>query len=492
MQLPAYEFWFIAGSQHLYGPEVLRQVNRHIDQMVHDLNHKGDMPFTVVAKPVVSTAEGIRDTLMDANRDPRCAGVMVWMHTFSPAKMWIAGLQEFHKPLLHLHTQVNRDIPWDSIDMDYMNLHQSAHGDREFGHVSARLAVRRKVVVGYWQSEAVRDSIRRWMRTAVAVMESRRLKLARFGDNMREVAVTEGDKVEAQIRLGWSINGYGVGDLAERVDAVDPKTVDRLLDEYQAQYDLAADVRQDAAKWQAVAYQARMEVALREFLDTGGFHGLTTTFEDLHGLRQLPGLAVQRLMADGFGFGAEGDWKTAALVRILKVMAGDAGASFMEDYTYHLEPGAEAILGAHMLEVCPSIAGTRPRIEVWPLSIGGKEDPARLVFDARPGEAVVVSLVDVGTRFRLVVNKVRVIPAPPMPRLPVARALWQPYPSLSEAAAAWIYAGGAHHTVLSYGVSVEQLQDWAEYLGLECITIDETTDVSAIRQTLRWNDAVYR
>ncbi|AEJ40090.1 L-arabinose isomerase [Sulfobacillus acidophilus TPY] len=492
MSFPDYEFWFIAGSQHLYGPEVLRQINRHIDDMVRDLNQDQAFPYPVIARPVVSTPDGIRQVLREANDDDRCAGVIVWMHTFSPAQMWIAGLRALQKPLLHLHTQMNRDIPWDTIDMDYMNLHQSAHGDREFGHLTARLKTPRKVLVGHWQDQELRRDMARWMDTAAAVSDSLRLKIARFGDNMRDVAVTEGDKVAAQIRLGWSVKGFGVGDLAERVNRVADERVDRLLDFYQSTYEVADNVRHDANRWNAVAYQARLELALRDFLADGGFHAVTTTFEDLHGLRQLPGLAVQRLMADGYGFGAEGDWKTAALLRVVKRMARFQGTSFMEDYTYHLEPGQEAILGAHMLEVCPSIADGTPRIEVWPLSIGSKEDPARLVFDARPGEAVVASLVDLGSRFRLVVNEVTAVAPPPMPRLPVARALWRPHPSLKESAAAWIYAGGAHHTVFSYGVTSQQLKDWADALGIECVVINRESSAASIRQMLEWNEAVYR
>jgi len=397
------------------------------------------------------------------------------------------------KPLLHLHTQFNRDIPWDTIDMDFMNLNQSAHGDREYGHIGARLGLRRKVVVGHWEDPEVRKGIAAWMRTAVAAVESRRLKVARFGDNMRQVAVTEGDKVQAEIQFGWSVNGYGVGDLVEYVRAVSDAEVDRLMKEYEERYEVVPEGRTEGPVREAIREQARIELGLTAFLEEGGFTAFTTTFEDLHGLKQLPGLAVQRLMEKGYGFGAEGDWKTAALLRTMKIMAGNEGTSFMEDYTYHFEPGNEMILGSHMLEVCPTIADGTPRIEVHPLSIGGKADPARLVFDGREGPALNASLIDLGHRFRLLVNTVDAVKPPkPMPKLPTARVLWKPHPSLAVSAEAWILAGGAHHTVFTYTVTTEQLLDWAEMVGIEAVVIDKETKVRQFVNELRWNEAVWR
>ncbi|MFK7692125.1 L-arabinose isomerase [Paenibacillus sp. HJGM_3] len=502
-----YEFWFATGSQHLYGPETLAEVEAHSREMTERLNGSGALPFSIRFKPVLTTPEAIRRLCLEANAEPLCAGIVTWMHTFSPSKMWIAGLTELRKPLLHLHTQYNQDIPWSDIDMDFMNLNQAAHGDREHGYIAARMGLARKVIAGYWGSREVQDRLASWMRTAAAVTDSRQLKVARFGDNMREVAVTEGDKVEAQLKFGWAVNGYGIGDLVERMRAVSDADVRRLFEEYAELYDLpdgvsgsggvtsrgvfpAAEAEHTRA---SIMEQARIELALRAFLEEGGFGAFTTTFEDLHGMKQLPGLAVQRLMAQGYGFGGEGDWKTAALVRTLKLMADNVGTSFMEDYTYHLEPGRELVLGAHMLEICPTIAAGRPRIAVHPLSIGGKEDPARLIFDGREGSAVNASLVNMSGRFRLIVNEVDAV-APPheMPKLPVARVLWEPQPSLSESAEAWIYAGGAHHTAFSYAVTVEQLADWAELSGVECVVIDKTTNLTRLRQELRWSELYWR
>ncbi|KRW92190.1 arabinose isomerase [Alicyclobacillus tengchongensis] len=493
MHLKSYEFWFAVGSQFLYGPEVVEEVERHAREVAQTLTQVVQPAHAITFKAVLKDSEEIRRFCLEANADDRCSGVIVWMHTFSPAKMWIHGLSVLHKPMLHLHTQFNRDIPWDSIDMDFMNLNQSAHGDREFGFMVSRMNIARKVVVGHWQNEAVQARIRDWAQTAAAFAESRQIRVARFGDNMRQVAVTEGDKVEAELQLGWSVNGYGVGDLVERVQAISEQQVDQLMDEYETLYDFDPAARSEGALRDAVREQARIELGLRAFLEEGGFHAFTTTFEDLHGLRQLPGLAVQRLMADGYGFGGEGDWKTAALVRLMKVMARGEGTSFMEDYTYHFEPGHELVLGAHMLEVCPTIAATRPRIEVHPLSIGGKEDPARLVFDGASGRAVQATLVDLGHRFRLVVNEVDAVqPDRDMPKLPVARVLWRPLPSLSTAAESWILAGGAHHTCFSYRVHVEQLRDFAQMAGVECIVIDQTTNPVSIQNELRWNEVCYR
>jgi L-arabinose isomerase len=493
LQLRPYEFWFVTGSQHLYGEETLKQVEEHSRVIVEGLNRDSIIPFKLVFKPVVTTPEGIRKLCIEANANDECAGIITWMHTFSPAKMWIGGLSELRKPLLHLHTQFNRDIPWDSIDMDFMNLNQSAHGDREYGFIGARMGIARKVVVGHWEDSDVRERLGRWMRTAVAFTESRNLKVARFGDNMREVAVTEGDKVEAQIKFGWSVNGYGIGDLVQYIKDVPEQKVKELFDEYAELYDIVPEGFHEGPVRESIREQARIELGLRAFLEERNFTAFTTTFEDLHGMKQLPGLAVQRLMAEGYGFGGEGDWKTAALVRMMKIMADGKGTSFMEDYTYHFEPGNEMILGAHMLEVCPTIAATRPRIEVHPLSIGGKEDPARLVFDGGEGAAVNASLIDLGHRFRLIVNEVDAVkPEHNMPKLPVARILWKPRPSLRDSAEAWILAGGAHHTCFSFAVTAEQLQDFAEMTGIECVVINEHTSVSSFKNELRWNEVFWR
>ncbi|MBO9609726.1 MAG: L-arabinose isomerase [Paenibacillaceae bacterium] len=488
-----YQVWFVTGSQHLYGPETLEEVAAHSRRIAEELNRDNAISCEIVFKPVLKTPDEILGLAREANVDDRCVGLITWMHTFSPAKMWIAGLRELQKPLLHLHTQYNRDIPWDSIDMDFMNLNQAAHGDREYGHIGARMGFARKVVMGYWEDAAVRDRLGAWMRTAVGYAESRKLKVARFGDNMRQVAVTEGDKVEAQIKFGWSVNGYGVGDLVQRMNEFADAEVERLFSSYEELYDIAPAGREDGPVRSAILEQARIELGLRSLLEEGGFGAFTTTFEDLHGLKQLPGLAVQRLMADGYGFGGEGDWKTAALVRIMKIMAGGAGTSFMEDYTYHMEPGNEMVLGAHMLEICPTIAATKPRIEVHPLGIGGKTDPARFVFDGRSGSALNASVIDLGSRFRLLINTVEAVqPAQPMPKLPVARVLWKPQPSLALSAEAWILAGGAHHTGFSYRVTAEQLTDWAEMVGIEAVLIDGGTTIPAIRNELRWNDLAWR
>lgn len=493
LTIKPYQFWFVTGSQHLYGPEAISQVEEHSQVIVRALGEQGALPFTLVQKQVVTTAEAIRSLVLEANADESCAGLITWMHTFSPAKMWIAGLSQLNKPLLHLATQYNRDIPWDTIDMDFMNLNQSAHGDREYGFIGARMGIARKVIVGHWEAASVQARIGGWMRTAVAYAESRQLKIARFGDNMRHVAVTEGDKVEAQIKLGWSVDGYGVGDLVAYIDAVSAEEVERLLAEYEEQYELAGEGLQEGETRDAIRYQARIELGLEAFLRKGGYTAFTTTFEDLHGLRQLPGLAVQRLMAKGYGFGGEGDWKTAALVRLMKIIAGQEGTSFMEDYTYHLEPGNELVLGAHMLEVCPTIAAGKPRLEVHPLGIGGKEAPARMVFDGRAGEAINASIVDLGSRFRLLVSEVVAVEAAhEMPQLPVARVLWQVKPSLADGVECWILAGGAHHTGFSYVVTAEQLHDLAEMLGIECVTIGSGTTPQSLRSELRWNDLAWR
>ena len=486
------EFWFLTGSQDLYGPETLKQVDADSRAMVAGLD--AALPCKLVWKPVLKGSEGILETMRAANADPACAGIVTWMHTFSPSKMWIAGLSELNRPICHLHTQYNRDIPWATIDMDFMNLNQSAHGDREHGFIYARMRLPRKVVVGHWQDPKVAEKLGGWMRAAAGFAEGRSLKVARFGDNMREVAVTEGDKVAAQMAFGWQVNGWGLGALAEAVNAVDPASVDALVRRYRDEYAVAPEALSGAGA-ERVREQARIEIGMRSFLESRGARAFVTTFEDLAGLPQLPGLASQRLMAEGYGFGAEGDWKTSAFLRCAKVMeAGLAGGtSFMEDYTYHFEPGREAELGAHMLEVCPSIAAKRPSLEVHPLGIGGKADPARLVFDGSAGPALNATIVDLGDRFRMIVNEVDAIaPYAPMPKLPVARVLWKPRPDLERGAECWILAGGAHHTVYSRSIKAEWLRDFAEMAGIECVVIGEKADPEELRKELRWNDAAYR
>ena len=495
MPLSDYQIWFLTGSQHLYGPEAIDEVGAHSREIAAYLDARPELPLEIVCKPVLTTPEDIYAACSQANNDPRCVGLMAWMHTFSPAKNWIAGLSALRKPLLHLHTQYNRDIPWSEIDMDFMNLNQAAHGDREFGFMMSRLRMRRKVVVGHWQSPDVHSQIAVWARAAAAWHETQGMKVARFGDNMRDVAVTEGDKVAAQAQFGYQVNGYGVGDLVAVIKQVADAEIDALAAEYQETYQMSADLRRGGARHESVREAARIEIGMTNFLRDGGFGAFTTTFEDLHGLAQLPGLAAQRLMAAGYGFGAEGDWKTAALLRSLKLMAQGmaGGTSFMEDYTYHFHPDNMAVLGAHMLEVCPSIAAHRPSLEVHPLGIGGKADPARLVFDTAAGSALNASLVDLGDRFRMILNTVDVIkPEAPLPKLPVARALWQPHPSLSVGAAAWIYAGGAHHTVFSQALRPEHIQDFCEMAGVELALIDESTELRAFQNELRWNEAAYR
>jgi len=490
----ALEAWFVTGSQHLYGDETLKQVDADSRQIAAALDRSGDIPVKIVFKPVLTTPEAITALCREAGACDNCIGLITWMHTFSPAKMWIAGLKTLSKPFVHLHTQFNRDIPWDSIDMNFMNLNQSAHGGREFGFIGSRLRIDRKVVVGHWQDPKVQSKLGVWLRAASAWRDWQGGKVARFGDNMREVAVTEGDKVSAQIQFGYSVSGYGVGDLVDRVQAVGDCEVDDILNVYEDLYELPADALEGGPLRDALKAAAGIEVGMRGFLEDGGFSAFTTTFEDLHGLSQLPGLAVQRLMADGYGFGAEGDWKTAALVRAMKVMAMglEGGTSFMEDYTYHLHPDGMKVLGAHMLEVCPSIAEGKAGIEVHPLGIGGKADPARLVFDVASGPGVNASLMDLGDRFRLLVNPCDVVPADaPLPNLPVARVVWRPHPDLETAAGAWILAGGAHHTGFSMAVTAEHIEDFAEIAGVEFLLIDEGTSISAIKKELRWNDLYY-
>jgi L-arabinose isomerase len=487
------EAWFVTGSQHLYGPETLKQVEQHAGVIARALGAAPAMPVRIVAKPVMTSSESILQLCQDANGAKNCIGVITWMHTFSPARMWIAGLRSLGKPMLHLHTQFNQELPWSTIDMDFMNLNQSAHGDREFGFIGARMRLGRKVVVGHWQDADVHCEMGGWMRAACAWHDSQHLKVARFGDNMRNVAVTEGNKVNAQIDLGYTVNGYGVGDLVQCVKQVTEAEVNHLTSEYEDTYSVAEPLRKGGCKRQSLLEAARIEIGLRHFLENSGSHAFTDTFEDLHGLAQLPGIAVQRLMADGYGFGAEGDWKTAALVRAVKVMSDGlaGGSSFMEDYTYHLNNGSQ-VLGAHMLEVCPSITNEKPSAEIHPLSIGSKADPVRLVFTAHAGKAVNASVVDMGNRFRLIVNRVNVVPPPhPLPKLPVARAVWAPEPDLKVAATAWIHAGGAHHTALSYALTPEHLENFAEMAGMECLLIDSQTTIAGFVKELRWNDMYY-
>ncbi len=483
------EVWFVTGSQHLYGPETLRQVAVDSKAIAEALGSSAKIPARIVFKPVLTTPDSIFGLCSEANNSRDCIGIIAWMHTFSPAKMWIRGLSVLNKPFLHFHTQLNRDIPWETIDMDFMNLNQSAHGDREFGFIGSRMRLNRKVVAGHWEDEDTVDRIAVWIRAAAALDDARRMKIARFGDNMRDVAVTEGNKVSAQMKLGYAVYGYGVGDLVASVNSVSENEVKNLVEEYKSAYNVTRDVE----KSETLREAARIEAGMENFLKTGNFKAFTTTFEDLHGLKQLPGLAVQRLMEKGYGFGAEGDWKTAALVRSMKVMAAGlpGGTSFMEDYTYHLDPVGMRVLGAHMLEVCPSISSDKPYLEVHPLSIGGKADPARLVFKSATGRAICASLVDLGNRFRMIVNKVEVVDCPDMPNLPVASVLWKPLPNLKTAASAWILAGGAHHTGFSQAISTEYIEDFSSMLDIEYLLIDEKCDLAAFRKEIRWNEVYY-
>ncbi len=488
------EIWFLTGSQNLYGADILRTVAEESEKIVGALNGSKTLPAKLVFKPVLKSPDEIRRICLDANSADECAGVVLWMHTFSPSKMWIRGLTSLAKPFLHLHTQFHRDIPWQQIDMDYMNLHQSAHGDREAGFIHTRMRLNRKVVVGHWTDPDVQQRMAAWTRAALGLQDMRVGKLVRFGDNMRFVAVTDGDKVAAEMKLGVSVNSYGVGDLVKSVKDVSDADVTKLCGEYEGKYSVVAELRKGGARHESLRDGARIELGLRHFLEGGGYTGFTTTFEDLHGLKQLPGLAVQRLMADGYGFGAEGDWKTSALLRAMKVMAQGmkGGTSFMEDYTYHLDPAGSLVLGAHMLEVCESIASGKPSLEIHPLGIGGKEDPVRLVFDTPGGPGINASLVDLGNRFRLICHEVDVVEPPAsLPKLPVARAVWKNKPDFKTGCAAWIYAGGAHHTGFSQALTSEHMEDFATMLGLEFVAIDAKTELRSFQQELRNNEVYY-
>lgn len=492
-----YKFWFATGSQDLYGDECLQKVAEHSKIIVNELNKSGILPYEVVWKPTLITNEVIRKTFNDANADEECAGVITWMHTFSPAKSWILGLQEYRKPLLHLHTQFNEEIPYDTIDMDFMNENQSAHGDREYGHIVSRMGIVRKVIVGHWAAKEVKEKIASWMRTAVGVMESSHIRVMRIADNMRNVAVTEGDKVEAQIRFGWEIDAYPVNEIAEAVQAVGKGDVDALVEEYYSKYQILLEGRDPEEFKKHVAVQAQIEIGFERFLEEKNYQAIVTHFGDLCALQQLPGLAIQRLMEKGYGFGGEGDWKTAAMVRLMKIMTTgkkDAkGTSFMEDYTYNLVPGKEGILEAHMLEVCPTIADGPISIKVNPLSMGDREDPARLVFTSKTGPAIVTSLIDLGDRFRLIINDVDCKKTEKeMPKLPVATAFWTPQPDLATGAEAWILAGGAHHTAFSYDITAEQMGDWAEAMGIEAVYIDKDTQIRNFKNELKWNSMYYK
>ncbi|MCD8324756.1 MAG: L-arabinose isomerase [Clostridiales bacterium] len=497
MKQKAYKFWFCTGSQDLYGEECLANVAEHSRIIVKALNESGVLPFEVVWKPTLITNELIRRTFNEANMDEECAGVITWMHTFSPAKSWILGLQEYRKPLLHLHTQFNQEIPYDTIDMDFMNENQSAHGDREYGHIFSRLDKNRKVIVGYWADPKVQEKIASWMRTAIGVIESSHVRIMRIADNMRNVAVTEGDKVEAQIRFGWEVDAYPVNEIAAEVEAVSQGAIDALVEEYYDKYEILLEGRDEAEFRRHVAVQAGIELGFEKFLTERDYHAIVTHFGDLGSLKQLPGLAIQRLMEKGYGFGGEGDWKTAGMVRVMKIMTQgmkDAkGTSFFEDYTYNLVPGKEGILQAHMLEVCPSVADGPISIKEQPLSMGDREDPARLVFTAKTGAGIATSLIDLGSRFRLIINEVDCKKTEkPMPKLPVATAFWTPQPNLETGAEAWILAGGAHHTAFSYDLTAEQMGDWAEAMGIEAVYIDRDTNIRRFKNELRWNSLYYR
>jgi L-arabinose isomerase len=495
MDLKKLEVWFVTGSQHLYGEETLKQVAAHSQTIAKAINDSPQIPVKVVFRPTVKSPEEIYHTCQEANTTPGCIGIIAWMHTFSPAKMWIGGLKILQKPLVHLHTQFNRDIPWAGIDMDFMNLNQSAHGDREFGFMMTRMRLNRKVITGHWQDPDTLERLNAWARAAAGWHDWQGAKFARFGDNMRYVAVTEGDKVEAELKFGYSVNTYGIGDLVKVIGGISDAATDTLVKEYDEKYTLAQPLRKGNAAHSSLRDAAKIELGLKAFLEDGGFKGFTDTFEDLHGMTQLPGIAAQRLMASGYGFAGEGDWKTAALVRAMKVMGSGlpGGNSFMEDYTYHFEPGNNLVLGSHMLEICESIADGRPSCEIHPLGIGGKADPVRLVFNSAAGPAINASIVDMGNRFRLLVNEVEAVaPTHPLPKLPVARVLWKPYPDMKTGCSAWILAGGAHHTGYSQNLNVEHMRDFADMAGIELALIGKNTDLYQFRNELRWNEVYYQ
>lgn len=488
------EIWFLTGSQNLYGPETLDQVAKNSRTIVKEFNASGHIPVQIVYKPTVKSPNEIAEVCQQASADKACIGVITWMHTFSPAKMWINGLSILTKPLCHLHTQFNAEVPWETIDMDFMNLNQSAHGDREFGHMMTRMRKKRKIIVGHWGEQRIQEKVGNWSRVALGWNEFQNLKVARIGDNMREVSVTDGDKVEAQLRFGFSVNGYDSSDVTKIIDKLSDKEVATLVSQYESEYNLTDELLESGSKRQSLIDAAKIELGLRAFLEEGGFNAFTDTFENLGELKQLPGIATQRLMADGYGFGGEGDWKTAALLRAMKVMASDleGGTSFMEDYTYHLTPQKAYVMGSHMLEICPSVADKKPSCEVHPLGIGGKEDPVRLVFNSPAGPAINVSLVDLGNRFRLIVNEVEAVaPMGELPKLPVARVIWDAKPDLEIAATAWILAGGAHHTVYSQAVKTEFIEDFAEMAGVELVVIDKNTTIRQFKDQLNANEAYY-
>jgi L-arabinose isomerase len=495
IDLKTFEVWFVTGSQHLYGEETLRTVAEHSETIARSFNNDKQIPVRVVFKPTVKSPEEIFNICQEANTAKNCIGIIAWMHTFSPAKMWIGGLKILQKPLLHLHTQFNRDIPWSTIDMDFMNLNQSAHGDREFGFIMSRMRLNRKVVVGHWEDTAVLSQIGGWCRVAVGWHDWQGARFVRFGDNMRFVAVTDGDKVEAEIKFGYSVNTHGVGDLVKIIDDISDAETDGLIAEYEEKYAVVPSLYKGGAHYSSMQAAARIELGLSAFLKDGNYKGFTDTFEDLHGLAQLPGIAAQRLMAQGYGFAGEGDWKTAALVRAMKVMGSGlkGGNSFMEDYTYHFDPQNQLVLGSHMLEICESIADGKAKCEIHPLGIGGKADPVRLVFNVAGGPALNASVVDMGNRFRLLVNEVEAVaPEHDLPKLPVARVLWKPYPDMKTGCAAWILAGGAHHTCYSQNISSEQLADFAEMAGLEYVLIDKDTKLHQLKKELQWSEGYYR
>ncbi len=495
LNLKTFEVWFVTGSQHLYGEETLRQVDEHSKIIAESFNNSPQIPLRIIFKPVVKTTEEIMAICKEANATPNCVGIIAWMHTFSPAKMWISGLNVLQVPLLHLHTQFNRDIPYADIDMDFMNLNQSAHGDREFGFIMAKMRINRKVVVGHWQADSVLEKINTWSRVAVGKYKMQTMKVVRFGDNMRQVAVTDGDKVAAEMKFGFAVNTHGVGDLVQVINQISDAEIQNLIKEYEATYQMMSSLANGGAMRSSLVEAARIELGLKAFLEAGGYSAYTNTFEDLHGMRQLPGIGSQRMMAAGYGYGGEGDWKTSAMVHVMKVMASGmkGGNSFMEDYTYHFDPKNPMVLGSHMLEICPSIADGQVKCEVHPLGIGGKEDPVRLVFNGSAGSALNVSLIDIGNRFRMIVNEVEAVEVTQeFPKLPTARALWKPQPSMEIGLQSWILAGGAHHTVYSQNLTTEYLEDLTDMLGIELVVIDKSTTIRQLKSDLRMNEVIFK